>query len=133
MAYRRGGAGLRAEMALDAGSTNTPQSLSRVRMRPDHRDRHRTTLGAQQHRRLILDLALGRNRSAQPRHRDHRVGLSRQVCARMPFPMRALQVDGGSEFHAAFEAECPRRALRLEERFRLAATCDCWITVLLNL
>ncbi len=35
------------------------------------------------------------------------------LCARMPFPIRALQVDGGSEFHAAFEAECQRRALRL--------------------
>jgi hypothetical protein len=31
----------------------------------------------------------------------------------MPFAIRAIQVDGGSEFHAAFEAECQRRALRL--------------------
>ncbi len=35
------------------------------------------------------------------------------VVARMPFIVRAIQVDGGSEFHAAFEAECQRRALRL--------------------
>ena len=35
------------------------------------------------------------------------------VAARMPFALRAIQVDGGSEFHAAFEAECARRGLRL--------------------
>jgi len=33
--------------------------------------------------------------------------------ARMPFPIRALQVDGGSEFAAGFEAACQRRGLRL--------------------
>jgi putative transposase len=32
---------------------------------------------------------------------------------RMPFPVRALQVDGGSEFFSDFEAECQRRSLRL--------------------
>src|SRR3990170_1192520 len=32
---------------------------------------------------------------------------------RMPFPVKALQVDGGSEFQAAFEAECQRRQIRL--------------------
>lgn len=32
---------------------------------------------------------------------------------RMPFPVRAIQVDGGSEFHAGFETECQRRGLRL--------------------
>jgi hypothetical protein len=31
----------------------------------------------------------------------------------MPFALRAIQVDGGAEFHAAFEAECARRGLRL--------------------
>ena len=35
------------------------------------------------------------------------------IQARMPFPVRAIQVDGGSEFHAAFEAECQRRQIRL--------------------
>jgi transposase InsO family protein len=35
------------------------------------------------------------------------------VQARMPFPIRACQVDGGSEFFAAFEAECQRRGIRL--------------------
>jgi len=35
------------------------------------------------------------------------------VQARMPFPIRAVQVDGGSEFFAAFEAECQRRGIRL--------------------
>ena len=33
--------------------------------------------------------------------------------ARMPFPVRAIQVDGGSEFHAAFETECQQRGIRL--------------------
>ena len=32
---------------------------------------------------------------------------------RSPFPIRALQVDGGSEFFADFEAECQRRGIRL--------------------
>jgi hypothetical protein len=35
------------------------------------------------------------------------------LVARMPFAVRATQVDGSSEFHAAFEAECQRRGLRL--------------------
>jgi transposase InsO family protein len=33
--------------------------------------------------------------------------------ARMPFPVRAIQVDGGSEFHAAFERACQQRGIRL--------------------
>jgi transposase InsO family protein len=32
---------------------------------------------------------------------------------RMPFPLRALQVDGGSEFAAEFELACQQRGLRL--------------------
>lgn len=32
---------------------------------------------------------------------------------RMPFPIRALQVDGGSEFAAEFELACQQRGLRL--------------------
>lgn len=32
---------------------------------------------------------------------------------RMPFPLRAFQVDGGSEFYAAFEAACCRLGIRL--------------------
>lgn len=32
---------------------------------------------------------------------------------RMPFPIRAVQVDGGSEFAAEFEAACQQRGLRL--------------------
>lgn len=32
---------------------------------------------------------------------------------RMPFPLRAIQVDGGSEFEALFEEECQRRELKL--------------------
>lgn len=33
--------------------------------------------------------------------------------ARMPFPVRAIQVDGGSEFQAVFEEVCQRRGLKL--------------------
>ncbi len=32
---------------------------------------------------------------------------------RMPFTIRAIQVDGGSEFEAAFEEECQRRSIKL--------------------
>lgn len=32
---------------------------------------------------------------------------------RLPFPLRALQVDGGSEFAAVFEAACRQRGIRL--------------------
>ncbi len=32
---------------------------------------------------------------------------------RMPFPVRAIQVDGGSEFQADFEAACQERGIRL--------------------
>jgi transposase InsO family protein len=32
---------------------------------------------------------------------------------RLPFPLRALQVDGGSQFAALFEAACQQRGLRL--------------------
>jgi len=32
---------------------------------------------------------------------------------RMPFPIRAIQVDGGSEFEDAFEDECHRKGIEL--------------------
>lgn len=35
------------------------------------------------------------------------------IQARTPFPVRAIQVDGGSEFQATFETECQRRQIRL--------------------
>ena len=35
------------------------------------------------------------------------------LLARMPFPIRAIQVDGGSEFHALFEQACQQLGLRL--------------------
>ena len=37
---------------------------------------------------------------------------------RFPFPIRAIQVDGGSEFQAAFETACQQLGIRL---FRTAA------------
>lgn len=36
-----------------------------------------------------------------------------EVLERMPFPVRALQVDGGSEFMAEFEAACQKRGIAL--------------------
>ena len=36
-----------------------------------------------------------------------------EVMARTPFPIRAIQVDGGSEFMAEFEAACAERAIPL--------------------
>ncbi len=36
-----------------------------------------------------------------------------QLINRMPFEVRAIQVDGGSEFAAEFERECERRGVRL--------------------
>ena len=35
------------------------------------------------------------------------------IIERMPFPIKALQVDGGSEFQAVFEEACRRKAIRL--------------------
>ena len=35
------------------------------------------------------------------------------MLARAPFPVRALQIDGGSEFKAAFEELCRERGLDL--------------------
>ena len=35
------------------------------------------------------------------------------LISRMPFPIKAIQVDGGSEFQAEFEATCLERGLRL--------------------
>jgi putative transposase len=40
-------------------------------------------------------------------------GFLDHLLLRMPFPVRAIQVDGGSEFQSAFETECQRRGLRL--------------------
>lgn len=36
-----------------------------------------------------------------------------ELVQRMPFTIRAIQVDGGSEFEAAFEEECQRRDITL--------------------
>ena len=35
------------------------------------------------------------------------------ILARMPFPVRAIQVDGGSEFMAQFEMTCQQRGIRM--------------------
>lgn len=35
------------------------------------------------------------------------------LLARMPFPVKAIQVDGGPEFQDAFERECQRRGIKL--------------------
>ena len=36
-----------------------------------------------------------------------------KLARRLPFPLRAIQVDGGSEFEAVFEEECQRRNIKL--------------------
>jgi len=41
------------------------------------------------------------------------VGFLESLAKRMPFPIKALQVDGGSEFQAAFEEACQERGIRL--------------------
>jgi putative transposase len=41
------------------------------------------------------------------------VGFLDTLVRRMPFPLKAIQVDGGSEFEAAFEQECQKRGIRL--------------------
>lgn len=41
------------------------------------------------------------------------VGFLDALGARLPFGIRAIQVDGGSEFMAEFEAECAARSIRL--------------------
>ncbi len=40
-------------------------------------------------------------------------GFLNALQARMPFPLKAIQVDGGSEFQAAFEEGCKQRGIRL--------------------
>ena len=41
------------------------------------------------------------------------VGFLDTLVSRMPFPLKAIQVDGGPEFEAAFEQECQKRGIRL--------------------
>jgi len=41
------------------------------------------------------------------------MGFLETLAKRMPFPIKALQVDGGSEFQAAFEEACRERGIRL--------------------
>jgi len=40
-------------------------------------------------------------------------GFLNTLLERMPFPIKAIQVDGGSEFQDAFEKECQRRGIEL--------------------
>jgi transposase InsO family protein len=40
-------------------------------------------------------------------------GFIEVLLKRMPFPIEAIQVDGGSEFQDAFEEECQRRGIKL--------------------
>ena len=42
-----------------------------------------------------------------------RAGFLDRLTARMPFPVRAIQVDGRPEFQAAFEEACQARGIRL--------------------
>jgi len=49
--------------------------------------------------------------SASHRHFGH--PLLDDLVSRMPNPIRAIQVDGGSEFKSVFEAECQARGIKL--------------------
>ena len=40
-------------------------------------------------------------------------GFSNTLLGRMPFPIKAIQVDVGSEFQDVFERECQRRGIKL--------------------
>jgi transposase InsO family protein len=54
----------------------------------------------------VLDVATRATAATASRYLD-------ALEARMPFPVRAIQVDGGSEFQAEFEAECQKRGILL--------------------
>lgn len=58
-------------------------------------------------------LALGRDSSPHSRYCPNRRPVPRPWQQRMPFPIRALQVDGGSECAAQFELACQQRGLHL--------------------
>ena len=55
-----------------------------------------------------LCLPLGRSLPGLPR-----AGFLDRLTAPMPFPVRAIQVDGGSEFQVVFEEACQARGIRL--------------------
>ena len=54
----------------------------------------------------VLDVATRATAATASRYLD-------ALEARMPFPVRAIQVDGGSEFQAEFERECQKRGILL--------------------
>jgi hypothetical protein len=47
-----------------------------------------------------------------------------KVLTEMPFPVQALQVDGGSEFKAAFEQACKDKGLALYETYDLPTSLE---------
>ena len=59
------------------------------------------------------DLPLGCDSSSHSRHRQTAAQFLDTLQHRMPFPIRAVQVDGGSEFAAEFELACQQRRLHL--------------------
>ena len=69
--------------------------------------------GLQTVHRARPGLALGCDPSSSSRHRAIGDSFLDTLQHRMPFPIRALQVDGGSEFAADFEAACQQRGLHL--------------------
>ena len=69
---------------------------------------------AQAGRRATAANAVVRRAYAAPPGPRSRLTLDKLQAA-MPFPVEAIQVDGGSEFKAGFEAECERRGIALYE------------------
>ena len=62
---------------------------------------------------LSLETPPGRARSPHVGHGHHRYGLPRPACGPYALPVRAIQVDGGSEFQAVFEEACQARGIPL--------------------
>ena len=56
---------------------------------------------------------MGRDSSSSPCHRPDRRAVSRHLAAPHALSIRAVQVDGGSEFAAEFEQACQQRGLHL--------------------
>ena len=60
----------------------------------------------EQSRYAVAEIGIGASARTVAGHLD-------RMRARLPFPVKAIQVDGGSEFKADFEAYCQERGIRL--------------------
>ena len=62
--------------------------------------------------RLRLDFPMWGKEKLGPTLRDQGFTVS-NATAEMPWPIKAIQIDGGSEFMAEFETACPAKAIPL--------------------